>query len=151
LKLFPSPFLRIVLSLLIFCMLATGCTTLQTYPGPQLPPEKVATLEGTIHYYGVAIVEFCIFAVDGELTPWWGFNFVLNRGKVEMLPGKHQVTVYRDIGGPKGGSTDNFQRFSFVAEAGHRYKVDGNCWAWEKDAIWIIDKNTEQIVAGKKP
>ena len=122
-------------------MVAAGCTTLQTYPGPQLPPEKVAKLEGTIHYYIIALVVSQIAFVDGKFVPW---------DKAEMLPAKHEVVVYLEATSPKAGNTGKFQTFSFVAEAGHVYKVDGN-WNFGNNEIWITDRTTGQIVAGKKP
>ncbi|MFH2012352.1 MAG: hypothetical protein ABIJ37_06615 [Pseudomonadota bacterium] len=140
-KLLPTSFLRIVSSLIILFMVATGCTTTQTYPGPQLSPEKLAKLEGTYNYYFICDVECVIAAVDGK-----GFY-----GTVEMLPGKHAVTLYLTYSCYKGPTNYGVsQTFSFVAEAGHVYKADGN-WHGGDNQIWIIDKKTGKVVAGMKP
>ena len=121
-------------------MVATGCTTTQTYPGPQLPPEMVAKLEGTYNYYLVCDVECEIATVDGKGVA----------DMVEILPGQHTVTLYLTkscYDGPRKFGVP--QTFSFIAEAGHVYKADGN-WNGGDNQIWIIDK-TGNFVAGMKP
>lgn len=140
-KLLPASFPRIVSSLFILFMVATGCTTTQTYPGPQLPPNRVAKLEGTYNYYFICDVQCEIATVDGKGVA----------DMAEILPGKHTVTLYLTKSCYQGPT--NFgvpQTFSFLAEAGHVYKADGN-WHGGDNQIWIIDKETGQVVAGMKP
>ncbi len=44
-KLRPTLVLRFVSCLLVLFLVTTGCTTVQTYPGPQLPLDKVAKIK----------------------------------------------------------------------------------------------------------
>ncbi len=146
-KLLPTSFQQIVFSLLILFITATGCTTKLTYTGPQLPPEKVAKLKGTYNFYFLLdAVECIIVAVDGESV----YGGIWSSGDtVQMLPGKHEVTIeliWHSYDTHYGVS----QTFYFVAEAGHVYKADGN-WHGGDNQIWIIDKETGQVVAGMKP
>jgi hypothetical protein len=50
------------------------------------------------------------------------------------------------------GATPELRRLTFVAEAGERYTVDGS-WGGssEKNAIWIVNERTKEIVGGNKP
>ena len=69
---------------------------------------------------------------------------------VEMLPGKHEVSImliYYNLYETTYGQP---QTFSFVAEAGHVYEADGN-WHGGDNQIWVTDKETGQVVAGMKP
>ena len=131
-------------------MAATGCTTKQIYPGPQLSPEKVAKLKGTYNFYYFVDVECIIAAVDGKSV----FGGEWSSGDtVEMRPGKHEVTMMLlyylifEMGRSRYGKP---QTFSFVAEAGHIYKANRN-WNGGDNQIWIIDKQTGKVVAGEKP
>jgi len=143
----PTSFPRIAFSLVILFIVAMGCTTKLRYPGPQLPYEKVAKLKGTYNFYYFVDVECIIVAVDGESV----YGGIWSSGDtVEILPGKHEVSIgliYMGLNTLKFGQ---FQTFSFVAEAGHVYKADGN-WNSGDNQIWIIDKESGQVVAGEKP
>ena len=79
-----------MLPLLIFCMVAVGCAILPKYPGPKLPPEKVAKLRGTSNFYYVVDVECIIQAAGGESV----YGGIWSSGDtVEMLPCKHEFTI----------------------------------------------------------
>ena len=121
---------------------------MQAYPVSKLPHEKVTIRKGSYHFYRICDCNFCIFNMDDQTTPYLGINFLFNHGEVEMLPGEHKVTVYR-FASCLGGSDRGYnQASSFVAEAGHVYKVDGTCFL--VDNIWIIDTTTDRVVSGCK-
>lgn len=113
---------------------------MRTYSGTQLPPEKVALLKGAWNEYFISSVVGHIRKVDGKDA--YG-------GKVEILPGKHEIVVYLAIIGPGSITNGIPQTFTIIAEAGHTYKVDGN-WNKGDNQIWIVDEQTGKIVAGKK-
>ena len=144
-----------MLVLLLFAGLA-ACMPVKSYPGPQLPQEQVATIRGAVNYYGLSWVSVAIDAVDGEKTLRRADE--VNWGRIEILPGEHEVSaslwvsVLTPVTLVNRGSTPEFQRLTFVAEAGARYIVDGS-WGGgpEKNAIWIVNERTKQIVAGNKP
>ncbi len=140
-KLRPTSVLRFVSCLLVLFLATTGCTTVQTYPGPQLSPDKVAIIKGATNYYVISVVGGNVLKVDGQ---------TVSGDVIEMLPGKREVVVNLRITGPNETIYGIPQTFSFIAEAGHVYKVDGN-WNRGNNQIWILDEQTKLIVAGSKP
>jgi len=147
--------MRQTLVFLLFAGLA-ACAPLQIYPGPQLPREQIATIHGAVNYYGIGWVIAIIDTVDGKKIVrssdeiYWG--------RIEMLPGQHEISasLWVSVLSPmtviNRGTTPEFRRLTFVAEAGERYIVDAS-WGGgsEKNAIWIVNERTKEIVAGNKP
>jgi hypothetical protein len=142
--------------LCVLCSAVAACTPLQTYPGPQLPREQVATVRGAVNYYGVGWVIVVIDAVDGKKIV--GSSDELYLGRIEMLPGQHEISASLWVSAVtptmviNRGATPELRRLPFVAEAGERYIVDGS-WGGssEKNAIWIANERTKEIVGGNKP
>ena len=128
----------------------------KSYPGPDLPREQVATIRSGINFYGLSWVIAAIDAVDGEKTLRRADE--VNWGKIEILPGEHEVSaslwiaVLTPVTLVNRGSTPEFRRLTFVAEAGESYLVDGS-WGGgpEKNAVWIVNERTKEVVAGTKP
>jgi hypothetical protein len=146
--------MRPPLSLLLFAGLA-ACMPVKSYPGPQLPQEQVATIRGAVNYYGLSWVIAAIDALDGKKILKTADE--VNWGRIEILPGEHEVSaslwvsVLTPVTLVNRGSTPEFRRLVFVAEAGERYIVDGS-WGGkpENNAIWIVNERTKEIVAGAK-
>ncbi len=127
----------------------------KNYPGPDLPREQVATIRSGINFYGLSWVIAVIDAVDGEKILRTADE--VNWGRIEILPGEHEVSaslwvsVLTPVTLVNRGSTPEFRRLTFAAEAGESYIVDGS-WGGgsEKNAIWIVNERTKEIVAGTK-
>ena len=144
-----------MLVLLLFAGLA-ACMPVKSYPGPQLAQEQVATIRGAVNFYGLSWVIPVIDAVDEKIILRAADE--VNWGRIEILPGEHEVSaslwvsVLTPVTLVNRGSTPEFRRLTFVAEAGERYIVDGS-WGGgsENNAIWIVNERTKQIVAGNKP
>lgn len=128
---------------LLSCLLVVlvACTTVQTYSGPQLPRDKIAVIKGAWNEYIIVSIVGNLLKVDGQ---------PVSGDEIEVLPGKREVVVFLTAFGPGHTTSGIPQTFSFVAEAGHVYKVDGN-WNRGDNQIWIIDEQTKEIVAGRKP
>lgn len=140
---------------LLACVTLTGCFTLQTYPGPQLPREQVATLKTQFKFYAFVTIYTRVVLIDGQ-SKYFQEGFYLY-GDVELLPGLHEleVVVVRSIGSgyfPLSPSEDYGPRrsLSFSAEAGHVYKLHGN-WNSGDSEMWVVDEETGRVVAGKQP
>ncbi len=120
-----------------------GCSTARTYTGEQKPLEKISVLKGAWNIHVFSQVFGTVVNVDG--------NDVSGKDKVELLPGKHEVSVglvYMPLTGQQ--VRGKAQKFNIVTEAGHVYIVDGN-WNDGNNQIWIEDENTGKIIAGRKP
>jgi hypothetical protein len=143
--------MRAMVFLVLFAGLA-ACMPVRTYPGPQLPRGEVATIRGAVNSYGLSWVIAAIDAVDGQKILRTADE--VNWGRIEILPGAHEVSasLWVSIVTPvtliNRGSTPEFRRLSFIAEAGECYIVDGS---WRGNALWIFNERTKQIVAGAKP
>ena len=106
----------------------------QAYPGPDRPQSQIAVLEGQqylrqdwLNRY-VDAVRF--FRIDGAVL-----EESANYGRIELLPGPHEVTVYFywDLGSQRGlaqalvqyaSSRQTLSRtLNFNAEAGNHYTV----------------------------
>lgn len=128
----------IILSAVILAL--SGCaTTVRTYPGEPLPPEKVAILKGACNEYIVTAVCAYIQKVDDQRAAG---------DKVEVLPGKHDVKVYLALHGIMT-IVGKPRTFSINTEAGHTYIIDGT-WSKSNNQIWIVDKQTGAIIVGDK-
>ncbi len=125
---------------LAFLLVVGGCAT-KTYPGPKLPREEVAVInEG-----GFLITWATITYVDDKKREW-GASYI------EVLPGEHTLYVKVTYAPLMQPSSVGIGVITFEAEAGHTYIVYGELDEKTGRAdIWIIDEETEQIVAGHKP
>jgi len=119
----------------------TGCTTMQSYEGPKLSPEKVALLKGSFGMINSAT----ILEVDGKRR---GFT----QETAEILPGEHtvKIQVQSGFGGIFSPQYVSNKTLSFLASAGHTYQADGVIKNGDPFA-WIIDETTKEVVAGGKP
>lgn len=154
---------RFALFLFVIFFTITGCTSTRTpitvrmYSGTQLSPDKIAKIKGTHNFYLLIAVTAHILKVDGqEVLGEVDGQKVLGE-EIEIIPGNHEVIVFlRAIAantyapGTPSEYLGEPQTFSFIAKAGHVYKVDGN-WNHRDNQIWIFDEQTREIVAGKKP
>jgi hypothetical protein len=127
------------------------------YPGPERPLSTVATLTGSAHRLVLVFynrtTEIRILAVNEQQIIAASDEFVL-------LPGHHDVKVaygtFRSIGWGLGWAIPPVpaQTIEFVAEAGHRYRVDGQIVSPTPDTrkfnAWIEDLDTGAIVGGSK-
>jgi len=132
----------LVIGLVATMISIMGCTTTRTYTGEQRPVETISILKGAWNEYFIESVSGHVATVDGK--------DVRASDKVEVLPGKHEVSVFlvnRSTGLTFTGKPVNF---SIITEAGHVYIVDGN-WNSYDNQIWIEDENTRKIIAGEKP
>lgn len=143
---------HIVRSLSAASLLAvlTGCAYQQPRvvthsQGPQ-PAERVALITCPEQWRtGKAIIE----RIDGRTVK----NSSFMRGKFEnfvyeLLPGKHLLQVGMESSGRT--STDS-ARWSFTAEAGHRYEVRVRSTGTFRWTSWIVDTTMGKNVAGNPP
>jgi hypothetical protein len=110
-------------------LLLSGCGAVQLYPGNRLPKNQVAVIE---------IGNVLLYSVDG--------TSVDTLGKVEILPGIHNLTANHNA----AGYGETVMTYTFTAEAGHRYLFDadynfGRNFSWRP---WIKDLDTGEIVGG---
>ena len=125
-----------VILIILIITIFYGCGTIQVYTGDRLPEEKVSIIKqnGTRPYY-IAIKE-----IDGKSVDSVFKNF-------EVLPGVRTLRI-----NVMGSFPDFYNRkedidtISFVAEAGHVYRVDG--WLDERgNAVTrVIDEETNTPV-----
>ena len=127
--------------LLSTLFLFTGCTTMQSYDGPKLSPEKVVLIEGSFGMINSA----SILEVDGKARGW-------SEESAEMLPGEHtvKVKVLSGFGGIISPQLVGNKTLSFQTIAGRTYKVDGTIIKGDT-FVWIIDTKTNEVIAGEKP
>ncbi len=132
---------RFIPSLLVMFLTISGCTTVQTYSGAKLAPDKIAKIKGATNFYVISFVSGHILKVDGQKV---------SGDEIELIPGSHEIVAYLMFIGGGTSASGIPQTFTFIAEAGHTYKVDGN-WNTRDNQIWIFDEQTKKIVAGEKP
>lgn len=132
---------RFIPCLIVIFLTVSGCTTVQTYSGVKLSPDKIAKIKGVTNFYVISFVSGHILKVDGQKV---------SGDEIELLPGSHEVVVYLMFSGGSTSASGIPQTFTFFAEAGHTYGVDGN-WNTRDNQIWIFDEQTKEVVAGKKP
>jgi hypothetical protein len=136
-----------MMAFLALLLLATaGCAvTGPVYTQPDLPPDQVALLEGDAPLVlgGLLGVEYrvSITEVDGQPAGQFGVKWDL-----KLLPGIHTVTLTYSSANRSGRPIP----VRFDARAGHVYRamaaVDGSRWI-----VWIEDRKTGEVVAGRKP
>lgn len=130
-------------SRLLALLAASGCGTLQIYPGSRRPPEEVARIEAAASDLGIASLDHVeVLSVDGEEIGSY-------RDSVEVLPGLHVVKTCRGA----GTGVKSQVELSFEAKPGHRYEVDGKDLSFSPlvVAFWIVDAKDGSVVAGTKP
>lgn len=134
-----------VIFFLCCVLLYYGCTPSVTkeYQG-KLPSDKIATIETS---KGL-LTSTKISKVDGKRVR-------TDVPKIEVLPGEHQLTCHVEHKTHYGFGwivdEGKPQTFNIQAEAGHSYKVYGKWNSIDDTQIWIEDKQTDAIVAGKRP
>ena len=131
----------------IFAVLVASCGTVQTYEGPEQPPEKVAIIQANPRSVLEQVVgiydQATIYAVDGVKSGISEIN-------AEVLPGEHTIAIRLDkVRSPMFYWTH--RTLMLNAEAGHIYIVHGKVIDEETAYAWIVDKETGLIVAGSKP
>lgn len=115
-------------------LLVLGCAAIKMYPGPELPPEKVAVLE---------IGNVKLFTLDGapvELTD--------QKRRLQILPGEHVLRATHN----RTGFEEKIITYTFSAESGHAYRFDvdydiqrGLSWV-----PWVKDSADGKIIGGWK-
>ena len=135
--------------------------TVRTYQGPNLPSDRIATIETTKTGDGLAPIITNVQKVDGEeIKPerrWW----YLGKGhacKIEVLPGEHQLVCYVEWGMVIQNTMSLIMiirkgpphTLAFKAEAGHVYKVYGGRTYTGAAPMWIVDEQNGAFEAGNK-
>jgi len=132
---------------LILSVFLTSCVgTIQTYEGPELPPEKVALVQVTPNphvRYLMNLTIARIVAVDDARDD-------LTLKNVAVLPGEHAIMIRLERCNPLW-CTYKRKSVTLDAEAGHIYIVNGKIIDYDNYFAWIVDKETGLIVAGAKP
>ena len=119
------------------------CTTVQTYEGEPLPLEDVAVIKS--NYWGHLTGGITVREIDGKKVG-------LNPGDVMVLPGLHYVKIRVSHSLGYLGTIIANGTVTLYAEAGHTYRVDGRIYrGGESVLVWIVDEDTGQIVAGRRP
>jgi len=128
-----------VIVIILIITIFYGCGTIQVYTGDRLPKNKVAIIKqnGARPYY-IAIKE-----IDGKSVDSVFKNF-------EVLPGVHTLKINVMGSNPDLSRKEDIDTISFVAEAGHVYRVDG--WLDERgNAVTrVIDEETNTPVTLKR-
>jgi len=134
--------LTIVLAVL-FSWVVISCSTVQTYEGEPLPTEEVAVIKSNYwrHVSGGIVVR----EIDGK-------DVGLNPGEVHVLPGIHTVKIRVTHSLGYLGTIMASGTVTLSAEAGHTYMVDGRIYRFGEGVwVWIVDEETDEVVAGMKP
>ena len=144
----------------LVCSACAQKLTIRTYPGPELPPDQVATLSGARHlmfwlFYN-RTTWIRILSVDEHHAEPAADEWLL-------LPGRHTAhTAYRVnhfILGPGSAWASVTQRarlksVPFTSQPGHRYRADGRIidveGAPSEYCAWIEDAETGEVVGGSK-
>lgn len=136
---------------LLLCVGLAGCSTTQVYPGPKLPPEQVAHLNGTHTFYVLGGSTILVTSIDGQEeladAKVQDHDYV---GDLELLPGVHTITVSYELdilAKPRRSVAPCV--ITFRAEAGHSYIVDGTSLPkGEVWRCWIEDAQTNERTDG---
>lgn len=132
---------RICLALLILLIVALtgGCSnparTVRMYAGAELPKEDVTLLQ--------PVKPASIAFVDGKKL---GGN-----DSAEVLPGEHKLMIKlstRFYYGAGWGGDMGYTDVSFVAQAGHVYKVHAN-FVGRVVQVWVVDAQSGEVVRGR--
>lgn len=161
-----------LICLLALSIYSTGCRTtgahLNWYSGTAHPTNEVGLLK-LQHDFPNGRREI-VWSVDG-VRIWKGagglgkYALFNNTGEIEFLPGTHtlELSYIADIPS-RSYSTTNFE-INFDCQAGHTYDLYAAPIANSEEfphkldlllhvrfylAVWIVDEQTEQVVAGKR-
>lgn len=138
--------------LLLMLLLVGGCAAQQTYTGERLPAEQVARIQrNTIktHLYYTRTLN--VVSVDGMQPSSMATDF-------EVLPGQHTLSLRvlwqtqllaAPIVASKGWQV-NTNSLTFQAEAGRRYKLNGEEGSNNIYFVWLEDADTGSLVAGSR-
>lgn len=142
------------LALLLLAILSSaGCATKwKAYPGTELPKDKIAIILPDEALKTAFTGSIAIPKVDGK-----GAEKARVSSAIEVLPGEHTIEV-RLLPSPfEPGGILGFKVYrkhlTFIAEAGHVYIVCGKreITGGKRRWVWIVDKKTNEVVAGEKP
>ncbi len=135
-----------IFTALIFVVFASGCIsvgpTVRTYSGDKLQKSEVAVIKGWWTFALLGYEGLDIYALDGNN---------LRATKVEVLPGKHSLTIrWYHFGFTLLPPFEQYERYTeaeFNFEAGHKYKIK---YRYEKgiliEGVKIIDVTTGAII-----
>ena len=131
----------------MFMMLLASCGTVQTYEGSKQPPGNVAIIQATPRSMLDQVIgiyeQATVYAVDGV-------DSGINQTNAEVLPGEHTITIKLDkVRSPVFYWTH--RTLTINAEAGRTYIVNGEIIDEDNVFVWIVDKETGNVVAGEKP
>ena len=141
---------------LLFSLTVCGCAptmgTMHAYPGPNRSLSEVAIIEPSAHSGDVSV----IVEVDGKIVERTLPGF---QKQIAVLPGKHEVEAYQGVSVGTTSIPAESQTLSFLAEAGHTYRVGGYSMTFYVSGklvgvaaeMWIEDAQTGAVVAGERP
>ncbi|MFN4897193.1 MAG: hypothetical protein ACK5GN_05355 [Pseudomonadota bacterium] len=113
-----------LLFLLAYGVLASGCSPLKGYPGPERPDSEVTIVKPAGDYDAL----FGTASIDGVTFTTWG---------IAVLPGKHEVRlVWRFKGDPR-----NCEKYTELDQIGYsnclaRDEKDRNCTCWDYVTVY---------------
>lgn len=134
-------------------LLIAACAPKQTYTGERLPAEQVARIQRNtikIHLYYTRTLN--VASVDGLQPSALQTDY-------EVLPGQHVLAVKvfwttKLLLAPLVTAQNwqvNTNSLTFEAEAGHRYRLNGEEGPNKIYYVWLEDADTGSIVAGTRP
>lgn len=127
----------------------------RTYPGPDLPREKIGIIRGGNMEATGPTVLVSIASVDGQRVHVQPMTY-----SYEVEPGERSFEVVSQIAGAPplyilatGGPMREYSQLRFKVEPGHEYRVYArrNAAAPPTYLIWAEDLKTRAVVAGKRP
>ena len=120
---------------------ATGCSTVKSYDGPAMPAEKVARLEGSTYFWGIASQTMGLCEVDGKRLVNKDDDSETPQYAVEVLPGEHEISICYSRSNASRTVRSPFDRkINLKVEAGHTYKIDFETKI--KIILWVTDEKT---------
>lgn len=131
----------ILLTITFMCF--NACATKKAYSGPDLTPDKIATIEPDSKK---AFTKIKIMSVDDHKL-----NFL--ESKVAVWPGVHKMLIDVKLDFPYLDHTLGFsQNIAFKAEAGRIYTVQAKIDPVNNNGfLWVIsDNEPNQFVGGAK-
>lgn len=81
------------LALILMLGLVAGCSTVKSYDGPAMPEEKVARIEGSTYFWGIAAQTMGLCEVDGKRLVNKDDDSETPQYAVEVLPEEHAITI----------------------------------------------------------
>lgn len=150
----PLSAISFISLLLVIAFTVPGCTW-KAYSGPELPPNQVATIKTHINLGLFTREQVGITAIDGKEGKTADYN-------ISVKPGRHTLALRLYQSGSGGlvgllinpGTATPLRVLSFDAEAGHTYTVHGEfggSWGSSTPYYWIVDEETRQVIAGRRP